>query len=39
VISPMGGDKFLVRDPYGGGSTYEVDGSWINKYVSAGVFR
>jgi RHS repeat-associated protein len=39
VTSPIGNGRFLVRDPWYGGSTYEVGTDWISKYVSGGVFR
>lgn len=39
VTSPLQRGGFLVRDPWGGGSTYEVGADWISRYVSGGVFR
>jgi hypothetical protein len=39
VTSPLGEGRFLVRDPWAGGSTYEVGSDWIGQYVSGGVFR
>lgn len=39
VISPMENGSFLVHDPWGGGSTYEVDDSWIENYVAGAVFK
>jgi len=33
VTSPVGAGRFLVRDPWAGGSTFEVAASWIDKYV------
>ena len=39
VTSPLGAGRFLVRDPWAGGSTYEVAASWIDKYVVGAVFR
>lgn len=34
VTSPLGGARFLVRDPWAGGSTYEVGSDWMSQYVS-----
>lgn len=39
VTVPLGEGKFLVRDPWDGGSTYEVGSSWIKQYVEGGTFR
>lgn len=39
VTSPMGSGRYLVRDPWGGGSNYEVGTAWIERYVAGGTFR
>lgn len=39
VTEPLGDGSFLVRDPWDGGSTYNVGSDWIEQYVAAGVFR
>lgn len=39
VTSLLGEGPFVVRDPWAGGSTYEVGSDWIGQYVSGGVFR
>lgn len=39
VTNPLGEGRFLVRDPWDGGSTYEVDSNWIEQYVEGGTFR
>jgi hypothetical protein len=38
AVEPVGSGEFLVRDPIPG-VTYRVDTSWIERYVSGGVFR
>ena len=38
VTSPLGGGRFQVLDPFDG-TGYVVDSSWIERYVSGGVFR
>jgi hypothetical protein len=38
VTSPLGGGRFLVRDPWGGVS-YTVGSDWIETFVSAAVYR
>ena len=37
VTEPIGPGGFLVRDPWGG-VTYPVSSSWIDQYVSHGIF-
>ena len=39
VISPAGEGRFLVRDPWAGGSHYIVDEDWIRQWVSAVVYQ
>jgi hypothetical protein len=39
VTSPPGEGRFLVRDPWAGGSTYEVGSGRIKQYVAGGTFR
>ncbi|MBB2923756.1 RHS repeat domain-containing protein [Cellulomonas cellasea] len=39
MTSPLGNGRFLVRDPWAGGSSYEVSSGWISQYVNGGVFR
>jgi Ca2+-binding RTX toxin-like protein len=39
VSTPLSGDRFLIQDPWAGGSNYIVDAQWIVKYVTGAVFR
>ncbi|MEV6596496.1 hypothetical protein AB0M36_06450 [Actinoplanes sp. NPDC051346] len=38
ILEPGENGSFTVRDP-NEGSSYDVDGAWVEKYVSGGVFR
>lgn len=38
ILEPGENESFTVRDPYEG-SSYDVDSSWVEKYVAGGVFR
>jgi hypothetical protein len=39
VTSPIGNGRFLVMDPWDGGSAYEVGNQWIEQYVQSGAFQ
>jgi hypothetical protein len=39
VLEPLENGRFLVRDPWAGGSAYEVGEEWINQFVAAGVWK
>jgi hypothetical protein len=38
LLEPGENGSFTVRDPFDG-SSYDVDGAWVEKYVAGGVFR
>jgi len=38
-MEPINSGLFLVRDPWNGGSTYQVNVDWVQKYVVGAVFR
>ena len=39
ILEPLGKGRFLVRDPWDGGSAYEVGVEWIGQFVAAGVWK